>query len=86
MTEDEMIGWHHQLYGHEFEHSPRVGDGQGNLAHCSPWGCKELDMIEWIRNIGLQLSCHFFSFDIREKMTSQNELRYVLSFIFWKSL
>ena len=43
MTEDEMVGWHHQLNGHEFEQALGVGDGQGNLAFCSPWGCKELD-------------------------------------------
>ena len=46
MTEDEMVGWHHQLYGHEFEKTPGVGDGQGSLACCSPWGCKELDTTE----------------------------------------
>ena len=46
-TEDEMVGWHHQLYGHEFEQALEVGDGQGSLACCSPWGCKELDMTEW---------------------------------------
>ena len=44
MTEDEMVGWHHQLDGHEFEHAPGVGDGQGSLGCCSPWGCKESDM------------------------------------------
>ena len=37
-----MAGWHHQLDGHEFEQALRVGDGQGNLACCSPWGRKEL--------------------------------------------
>ena len=42
-TEDEMVGWHHRLDGHEFEHAPGVGDGQGNLACCSPWGRKESD-------------------------------------------
>ena len=41
--EDEMVGWHHQLDGHEFEQVPGFGDGQGSLACCSPWGCKELD-------------------------------------------
>ena len=41
MTEGEMVGWHHQLNGHEFEQAPRVGDGQGDLACYSPWGCKE---------------------------------------------
>ena len=38
MTEDEVVGWHHQLDGHEFERAPGVGDGQGSLACCSPWG------------------------------------------------
>ena len=37
-TEDEMVGWHHRLHGHEFEQAPGVGDGQGGLACCSPWG------------------------------------------------
>ena len=37
-TEDEMVGWHHRLDGHEFEKTPGVGDGQGSLACCSPWG------------------------------------------------
>ena len=45
-TEDEMVGWHHQLSGHEFEWTPGVGDGQGGLACCSPWGRKESDMTE----------------------------------------
>ena len=38
MTEDEMVGWHHQLNGHEFEQALGVADGQGGLACCSPWG------------------------------------------------
>ena len=46
MTEDEMVAWHHQLNGHEFESTPGPGDGQEGLACCSPWGGKELDMIE----------------------------------------
>ena len=45
-TEDEMVGWHHRLDGHEFEQPPGLGDGQENLACCSPWGHKELDMTE----------------------------------------
>ena len=44
--EDEMVGWHHQLDGHEFEQAPGVGNGQGSLVCCSPWGCKESDMTE----------------------------------------
>ena len=46
MTEDEMVGWHHQLDGHEFEEAPGAGDGQESLACCSPWGSKELNMTE----------------------------------------
>ena len=46
MAEDEMVGWHYQLNGHEFEQALGVGDGQGNLACSSPWGHKELDMTE----------------------------------------
>ena len=46
MTEDEMVGWHHQLNGHEFEWTPGGGDGQGGLVCCSPWGHKELDTTE----------------------------------------
>ena len=42
-TEDEMVGWHHQLDGHEFEQAPGVDDGQGSLACCSPWGRRESD-------------------------------------------
>ena len=45
-TENEMIGWYHQLDGREFEQALGVGDGQGSLAWCSPWGCKESDMTE----------------------------------------
>ena len=43
MTEDEMVGRHHQLNGHEFEQAPGVGDRQGSVAYCSPWGRKESD-------------------------------------------
>ena len=46
MTEDEMVGWHHRLNGHEFEQALRAGDEQGTLACCSPWGRKELDTTE----------------------------------------
>ena len=41
-----MVGWHHQLNGHEFEQAPGIGDGQGGLVCCSPWGRKESDMTE----------------------------------------
>ena len=42
MTEDEMVGWHHQLDVHEFMQAPRVGDGPGGLACCSPWGSQRV--------------------------------------------
>ena len=50
MTEDEMVGWHHQLNGHEFEQAPGDGEGQGSLACYGPWGCKESDMTEQLNN------------------------------------
>ena len=46
MTEDEMVGWHHRLNGHEFESTSGAGDRQGGLACCSPWGRKESDGTE----------------------------------------
>ena len=48
--EDEMVGWHHQLGGHEFDQAPGVADKQGSLACCSPWDRKELDMTEQLNN------------------------------------
>ena len=48
--EDEMVGWHHQLNGHEFEQAPGDGEGQGSLACCSPSGRKELDSTEGQNN------------------------------------
>ena len=60
MKEDEMVGWHHQLYGHECEQALGVGDGQGSLVCCSPWGCKESDTTEWLNwNI---FTCSYISF------------------------
>jgi len=50
-TEDEMVGWYYQLDGHGFGWTPGVGDEQGSLACCSPWGYKVLDKTEW-------LNCH----------------------------
>ena len=46
MTEDEMVGWHHQLNGHESEQAPGIGDGQGSLVCCNPWDRKESGMTE----------------------------------------
>ena len=50
MTEDETVGWHHQLNGPEFEQALAGGEGHGSLVCCSPWGCKESDMTERLNN------------------------------------
>ena len=57
-TEDEMVGWHHRLDGHGFGWTPGVGDGQGGLACCSSWGCKESDTTERLNWTELKKS-HF---------------------------
>ena len=49
MTEDKMLGWHHQLSGHEFEQASGLSDGQESLVCCSPWGCKESDITERLK-------------------------------------
>ena len=49
-TEDEMVGWHYQLNGREFEQSLEYREGQGSLAFCSSWGWKELDMTQQLNN------------------------------------
>ena len=53
MTEDAMVGWHHQFDGHEFEQAPGVGDGQESLVCCSPWGRKESDTTERLKQTEL---------------------------------
>ena len=68
-TEDEMAGWHHWLDGHESQWAPGVGDGQGGLACCDSWGCKESDTTErliwsdliwWIKEFMYVCSRYFF--------------------------
>ena len=53
MTEEEMVEWHHRLNGQELEQAPGDSEGQGSLACCSPWGCKESDTTEQLNNM-----CH----------------------------
>ena len=67
MTENEIVGWHHQLDGHDFEQALGVGDRQRRLAYCSRWDCKELDTIEW------QLTVHqlILQFQIKYKDSSE---------------
>jgi len=50
VAEDEMVGWHHWLSGHEFEQAPGGGEGQGSLACCSPWSSKDVDTTEQLNN------------------------------------
>ena len=50
MTEDEMVAWHHQLNGHEFEQTPGASEGQESLVCCSAWGCKESNMTYRMNN------------------------------------
>ena len=57
MTEDEMVGWHQWLDGHEFEQASGVGDEQQSLACCNPWYCKELDTTEQLNWTGLNIIC-----------------------------
>ena len=61
-AEDELVGWHRWLDGHEFEQALGVGDGQGGLACCSPWGCKQLDTTERLNctEVG-ETDCFFLS-------------------------
>ena len=61
-TADELVGWHHQLDGHESEQAPGVGDGQGGLEGCSPWGCKELDTTERLNWTETFISLYFPTF------------------------
>ena len=68
-TKDEMVGWHHWLDGHGFGWTPGVGDGQGRLACCGSWGCKELDMIEWLNWTELNLE-HFWLCHLDRERTS----------------
>ena len=49
MTEDETVGWHHQLDGHKFEQAPGVSDGKGSLACCSPWDHRESETTERLK-------------------------------------
>ena len=50
-----MVGWHLRLDGLEFEQAAGVGDGQGSLVCCSPWGHKDLDTTEWLKNVGFSV-------------------------------
>ena len=67
MTEDEVVGWHHQLYGHGFGWTSGVGDGQGGLVCCGLWGHKELDTIERLNWTELMKINYFHILSIKHK-------------------
>ena len=64
MTEDEMVGWHHRLSGHEFEQALGVGEGQGSLVCFSPWGRKESDTTELLNNKNMIIENNYQFFGI----------------------
>ena len=70
--EDEMVGWHHWLNGHESEQTPGVGDGQGSLMCCSPWRCKESDTTEWLNWLTDWYSLSIFKWSIPLKGEKKN--------------
>ena len=72
MTEKEMVGWHDQLYGHEFEQALGVGDVQGSLVCCSPRGCKESNTTEWWNGTKLSI--------IKKLYSISQELQHALCF------
>ena len=76
MTEDEMVGWHHQLEGYEFEQVLGAGYGQGSLAYCSAWGRKELDTTErWteLKYIYLHIQLYVAQVISRAKQQKENK-------------
>ena len=73
MTQDEMVEWHHRLDGHEFEQALGVGDGQGSLACCSPWGRKQLDKTWPLNNNKLHNIVHQLLFN------NNNKCKYVIN-------
>ena len=75
-----MVGWHHWLDGHEFELTPGVGDGQGDLACCSPWGRKELERLSnWTEQMLVPIECQFcLFFHIFTNLSILNECNLML--------
>ena len=63
-----MVGWYHWLDGHEIEQAPGVGDGQGSLACCSSWGCKESDMTKWLNWCHSLWTPAWFPYTAQQKM------------------
>ena len=84
-TEDEMVGWHHRLNGHGFEQAPGAGVGQGSLACCSPWGCKELDTTEQLNWTEVRYD-YGVIFNITTRGRGFLEMRFLFVFKSWFDL
>ena len=78
MTEDEMVGWRHRLNGHEFEQTPGVGDGQGGLVCCGPWGRKSQIGLSDSADLENSLALPFFGIGMKTRFLV---LRPLLSFL-----
>jgi len=72
-----MVRWHHQLDGHEFEQAPGVGDGQGSLVCCSPWGCKELDTAEQLNRTEYSIAYIYHIFFIHSPFFKKKKYIYL---------
>ena len=81
MTEDEMVGWHHWLDRYEFEQALGVGDGQGSLACCVPWGCKELDTTEQLNWTEIYTVYTIYHLSIFYIMYTTLYITYIISFV-----
>ena len=68
-----MVGWYHWLDGHEFKQAPGVGDGQGSLACCSLWGCKELDTTEQLNWIEYHDQITLYKANAKQKSTPKKD-------------
>ena len=77
MTEDEMVGWHHRLDGHEFEQAPGVGNEQGSLACCSPWGCKESEETEQLNWTDVYFSSRRRNFKKEEEVKTVSKFNVI---------
>ena len=86
ITEDEMAGWHHPLNEHEFEQALGVGDGQGSLVCCSPWGCKESDTTEWLNWTELNLFIQKGFCDSTDEQYQKKKKKSYLSSLIWEFL
>ena len=91
MTEVKVVGWHHELQGHEFEQAPGVGDGQGSLACCSPWGRKKSNMtyqLNWTEQLVINLfTCSVSSWIslgnlcVSRNLSISSRLSYLLAYL-----